>query len=731
MLEVVEGIIEEIIFRNDDNGYTVFDICVEDSIFTLVGIVPDINEGEKVKANGRWITHDDYGDQFKVENLEVMPPDDVDSIKRYLASGFIKGIGPATAEKIVAHFGVETLNVMGNSPEKLSEVKGITVQKAFEIGEQFTGQWKLREAVLFLQQYDISSLLAMKIYKEFGDNTVNKVKNNPYSICDEIYGVGFRTADKIAYNMGVDINSRERISSGLRYVLVMASMEGHTYLLVDDLVVRACKSLNTEEDLVRDEVESLTVGGKLITEEERIYLKELYKNEVDIAFFIKMLLKNSSKIDDKKIDKVIEEFQKSEDINLDDIQKGAVKEALVNGVTVITGGPGTGKTTIIKTIIELMKREDLEVFLAAPTGRAAKRMTEATGYEAKTIHRMLEAGYMGEGESLNFARNQENPLDADVVIIDEMSMVDVILMDNLLKAIKENTKIILVGDSDQLPSVGPGNVLRDIISSGVVKCIRLQEIYRQEESSFIVTNAHKINRGEYPNSNDKSGDFFFLNTTDSNQIINKMIGLVKTRLPNTYGYDSINDIQVLSPMRKGVLGINNLNARLQEELNPPSANKMEKKFGDIIFREGDKVMQIKNNYDMEWQKKNGLEFGMGVFNGDVGRITEIDLDTRIVEVIYDDDKIVEYKYDQLSEVELAYAVTVHKSQGSEFPAIVMPIFQGPPMLMCRNVLYTAVTRASKLVVLVGSQSSAVSMVDNDKEISRFSSLCEKLKNNIH
>jgi len=728
----IEGTIEEIIFRNEANGYTVCDIRSGKEIVTAVGYMPFINSGESIKACGRWVNHPDYGEQFKVETYEKILPETADAIEKYLASGIVKGVGPVTAAKIVEKFGAATLDIIHNEPERLAEIKGISLSKAYAIGQALDEQRELRKVVMFLQEYGISPSACVKIYRAYGSMAVSKIKENPYRLCEDLFGIGFRTADRIAMRLGIDPISEFRIKSGIKYILSYAAADGHTYLPEALLKERACSLLDTEIPDIEDALVSLVFEKAVIMEKSpesnNVYLAPFFHAEQNVCKRLAELSQASFSMRLYDFEDKLRKLEEEEGIELAGKQKEAIREAMTSGVLVITGGPGTGKTTIIKTIIKLLSGEGHKISLAAPTGRAAKRMTEATGFEARTIHRLLEIGYTGDENELLFQRNENNPIEADAIIIDEMSMVDILLMNHLLKAVPPGARLILVGDVDQLPSVGPGCVLGDIIKCGLVKTVRLTEIFRQAEESMIIVNAHKINNGEFPVLNEKDKDFFFVQRKNLDAIVQTVVDLCCRRLPDTYGFDPMKDIQVLSPSRKSPAGVISLNTELQKALNPQESKKAEKAFRDFVFREGDRVMQIKNNYSLRWEKP-GDKFvdGTGVFNGDVGRIIKIDDEAQMIEVLFDDEKLVEYDFSILDEIEPAYAITIHKSQGSEFPVVVMPVFAGPPVLMTSNLLYTAVTRAKKMVVLVGDENSLKNMVDNRRETMRFSGLLEKLK----
>ena len=735
MAETVKGYVEKIVYRNDENGYTVFSLAHEGEEITCVGYVAVLNEGEHIQAMGEFTQHPVYGEQFLLESYEVLEPEDAFSIEQYLSSGAIKGIGKALAARIVQKFGDSTFRIIMEEPGRLAEVKGISERMAIEIYRQFEEKRDMRNAMMFLQKYNITGNLAAKIYQEYGQRMYDIIRENPYRLAEDITGVGFRTADEIASRVGIEPNSDYRIKAGILYILMQASAEGHVYLPEPELMQRAGDLLLCEEDQVRKQVTNLSLEKKIIvveTGQERvIYSAVFYYMELNIARMLHELnikyYYNSEELN-KKLAR-IEDMTKTV---LDEQQRIAFKEAVYNGLLIITGGPGTGKTTLINAIIKFFEMEGLSILLAAPTGRAAKRMSEATGYEARTIHRMLELSKLtqGDGDNYTFQRNETNPLETDVLIIDEMSMVDIGLMNALLKAVPVGTRLILVGDVNQLPSVGPGNVLKDIINSHCFNVVKLTKIFRQEEGSDIIVNAHKINAGEQINLDNKSKDFFMLRRNEANVISAVIINLVKNKLPK-YVNATPFDIQVLTPMRKGELGVEKLNKALQEALNPPAPDKKEKEYHDMVFREGDKVMQIKNNYQLTWEIKSifgiTVQTGTGVFNGDAGIILEINPFAEYMTVEFDDNRLVNYSFSQLDELELAYAVTVHKSQGSEYPAVVIPILDGPRLLFNRNLLYTAVTRAKNCVVIVGSDKMVKYMIDNESEQKRYSRLSEQIK----
>jgi len=732
-LIVIEGVIEDIIYTNDSNGYTVCELLCDKERFTAVGYMPFINVGETIRASGRWVSHPDYGDQFRVEIYEKVMPQTSEAIEKYLASGIVKGVGPATAAKIVERFGEKTLEIIEKTPQRLAEIKGISPAKAEAIASALNEQRGLREIVMFLQEYGISPSVCVKIYRAYAHNAIQVIKENPYSLCDDIFGIGFKTADRIAMKLGIDPVSKFRIKSGIKYILSHAASNGHTYIPENILREKAAELLGVGDVDIEDALISLIFDRAAVSEKGKdannIYLSSFYNAELGVCKRLIALSQTRFELDDAAFRDKLEKHQQDEGIELAQRQVEAIREAMINGVLVITGGPGTGKTTIIKAIIKLLMGDGFKVALAAPTGRAAKRMTETAGFEAKTIHRLLEIGYASlEENELFFQRNENNPIDADVIIIDEMSMVDILLMNHLLKAVRPGTRLILVGDVDQLPSVGPGCVLEDIIRSNVVKTVRLTEIFRQAEESMIIVNAHRINRGEMPVLENTNKDFFLVPRLGLDNIVNTVVDLCSRRLPDAYGIDPMKDIQVLSPCKKGPAGIINLNIELQKVLNPPGRRKAEKESRGYVFREGDRVMQVKNNYSLRWEKLDDrLVDGLGVFNGDVGMLTRIDEEARMLEVLFDDDRVVEYDFSILDEIEPAFAITVHKSQGSEFPVVVMPVFQGPPLLMTRNILYTAVTRARNMVILVGDEYSLKKMVENEREALRYTGLLDKLK----
>lgn len=731
-VESLAGYVEHIIYRNADNGYTVLNLVSGEDEITCVGIFSAIAEGENIEAQGEYTEHPTYGQQFKVTSFEEKAPEDEEAIERYLGSGAIKGIGLAMAARIVRHFKEDTFRIIEEEPERLAEIKGISNRKAMEIASQVNEKRDLRQAMIFLQQYGITMNLAVKVYQAYGQDVYGIIRENPYRLADDIDGVGFRTADEIAARVGIRMDSDFRVRSGILYTLLQASGEGHTYLPETELTPRASKLLNVTAEQVEKQYMDLAIERKIILkqmeDQTQIYAASFYYMEANTATMLKRL-NVSYDVSDAEIEQRIRGIEKKSGMTLDEHQVTAVKEAVRNGLLVITGGPGTGKTITINTIIRYFELEGLEIFLAAPTGRAAKRMSETTGFEARTVHRMLELNGGAEGSG-GFERDESNPLEADVIIVDEMSMVDISLMYSLLKAISVGTRLILVGDVNQLPSVGPGSVLRDIIQSHACNVVMLTKIFRQASTSDIIVNAHKINHGEEVILDNKSMDFFFLKRYDADVIINVVLQLIKQKLPKFVDATPY-DIQVLTPMRKGLLGVERLNGILQRYMNPPANDKVEKEYGSTVFREGDKVMQTKNNYQLAWEirTKFGLtvDKGLGIFNGDMGIIRQINDFAEQMIIEFDEGRMVEYPYKLLDELELAYAITIHKSQGSEYPAVVIPLLSGPMMLMNRNLLYTAVTRARKCVTLVGNEVTFQQMIQNTSQQKRYSGLCDRLK----
>ncbi len=734
-MATVCGFVEKIKYRNEDNGYTVLSLVNAGEEYTLVGSFHYISEGEMIEAVGSMTEHPVYGEQMTVESYEIKAPEDTAAMERYLGSGAIKGIGAALASRIVRRFKADTFRVMEEEPERLSEVKGVSEKMAMSISQQVEEKKEMRQAMMFLQEYGITMNLAVKIYQEYGPRLYSILKENPYQLADDIPGVGFKMADEIARKAGIFTDSDFRIKCGVLYILLQATGNGHTYLPEEELLSQASELLKIEPSFIEKHLMDMQLDKRLVIRELEgkriVYASQYYYMELNVA---KMLhdLNIRGRMPEEEIQIQLLKLQREEQIELDEKQVQAVVEAVNSGLLIITGGPGTGKTTTINTIIRFFESQEMEILLAAPTGRAAKRMTEATGYEARTIHRLLElTGVPGDDRSLgmHFERNEENPLDADAVIIDETSMVDIHLMQSLLKAINPGTRLILVGDVNQLPSVGPGNVLRDMIDSGSFNVVMLTKIFRQATQSDIVVNAHKINRGEQVPLGKKSNDFLFIKREDPNAIINAMITLVQDKLPG-YVHAKTYDIQIMTPMRKGAIGVERLNTILQEYLNPPGDGKAEKETAGVTYRVGDKVMQIKNNYNIEWEVRNKygipMDKGTGVYNGDMGIVREINAFAELVTVEFDEGRMVDYSFKQLEELELAYAITIHKSQGSEYPAVVIPVFSGPRMLMTRNLIYTAVTRAKSCVCLVGMPETFGDMVNNEMEQRRYSGLKDRI-----
>ena len=742
-MEKVKGYIDHIIYRNTDNGYTVLNLISDEEEITCVGTFRTIDKGENIEAEGIYTSHPVYGEQFKVENYQITAPDDTLSMERYLGSGAIKGVEEALAARIVKKFGKETFRIIEEEPERLAEVKGISERKAKEIAVQVYEKRDARDAMTFLQKYGISNTLAIRIYEAYGMNLYGVMKENPYQLAEDIDGIGFRIADAIASKIGIHTDSDYRIRSGLLFTLLQAGAEGHCYLPESLLLRKAGELLELEPSLMEAQLQNLAMDKKIVIKmpeegsgDRKVYGMTYYYAELNCA---KMLhdLNISVREDDylpseeRKILEKIAALEKELEIELDELQKKAVLESIKNGILILSGGPGTGKTTTINMIIRYFLSEEMDIFLAAPTGRAAKRMTETTGYEAKTIHRLLElnGAVSGEAKAARFEKNEENPLEADVIIIDEMSMVDIFLFQSLLRAVPVGTRLIMVGDVNQLPSVGPGQVLQDLLKSGRFPVVMLEKIFRQAQESDIILNAHRIHAGQDIVLDNKSRDFFFLERNDVNVIYKHMIQLILEKMPPYVGAQPY-DIQVLTPMRKGKLGVETLNGILQKYLNPPSEKKKEHMGGNTLFREKDKVMQIKNNYQLEWEVVSQygipIDKGTGVFNGDIGMIMEISEYTRSMVIEFDEHRRVTYSFDQLDEIELAYAVTIHKSQGSEYPAVIMPLLSGPKMLFNRNLLYTGVTRARNCVTILGSSMTLREMVDNNYENRRYTGLAERI-----
>ncbi len=723
----IEGEIEDIVYQNDENGYTVCAIEWENEPVTMVGILPSLMIGDSVAAMGEWVNHPTYGKQFKVSYFEKSMPADEKSMLRYLSSRSVKGIGPALAKRIIDRFGERAFDVLENNPDLLSDIQGISMRKAREISQNFREQFGVRNIMMFFSGY-FGMTTSVRIYKRWGNHAVDLVKSNPYILCDEIYGIGFERADAMAQSLGLARDSDERIRAGLHYVLRFnSSANGHCFLPREKLIAASAKLLEVGEEEVERVLMGLCRSADLIlnnnSEEKAVYLPEFFTAETYAASKLVSLSRISLFGSIDRVEELIRQTEISEGIKYATAQLKAIRTAIEKPVTVLTGGPGTGKTTIIKAIVNIFRKVGMEIALAAPTGRASKRMTQSTGFEAKTLHRLLEMEYSPE-DKVNFARNEKRPLEFDAVIVDELSMVDIQLFSSLLKAIKPGTRLVLIGDSDQLPSVGAGDVLWDTISSNAFSVCLLDRIFRQKGESDIVENAHRINRGEMPRPSDKNGDFFFMKRKSVADAAQTVVSLCRDRLPKTYGEGILDDIQVISCTRKGDLGTERLNLALQEALNPPSNKKDEKIVGSIVYRVGDKVMQIRNNYDAEWyEAANEDHRGFGVFNGDIGYIESIDFEDNSLTVSFDG-KIVCYPFEELNEIEHAFAVTVHKSQGSEYPVVILPVLNPPPMLATRNLIYTAVTRAKKMVILVGDESSVQRMIENDHKALRYTGLCE-------
>ena len=733
-MEALNGIVESIVFKSSDTGYTVIKFRENNIIHTAVGVLPHVKEGQNLKITGSWVNHSQFGKQFKVEECEEILPTSKDGIEKYLSSGIIQGIGPVTAKKIVNKFGEDTLNILDNNIERLKEIEGIGKKKLETIIESYREQRELKNITIFLQTHGLSVNQCLKIYKKYGASSVDTVKNNPYILCDEISGIGFKTSDKIARSLGIEVDSPFRIQSGIRYVINEFCANGHTFMPKDELIKEASNVLTVSGDIIEENIKNAALDRKIklekINDKEGVFTIPNYYCELGITNRILTLAISNFQDISVDVDHLILQFEKKNNITFAESQKDAIISAFQNGIEIITGGPGTGKTTIIKCIIEIFETCGLKVLLGAPTGRAAKRMSESTGKEATTIHRMLDMGVFEKEESVFVTNAEEHSLEADVVIIDEASMIDITLMNALLKSIKVGTRLIIVGDVDQLPSVGAGNVLNDFIESGFTKVVRLKEIFRQGKESMIVVNAHKINKGEMPKLNEKGTDFFFIRNDIQEGILNTIIDLINTRLPKfNSNWDKLKSIQVLVPMKKGVLGVTNLNERIQNVLNPKAPYKKEKEFRSMIFREGDKVMQIKNNYSLKWTRiaGKGEHEGAGVFNGDMGFIENIDLEGKKLSIIFDDERKVIYDFMYLDELDLAYAITIHKSQGSEFPVVIIPAYMGAPLLMNRNLLYTGITRAKEMVVVVGIPKALKYMVDNTRSMERYSSLNWRIK----
>ncbi len=742
-MEKIKGFIEHIIYRNADNGYTVLNLQCGEKELTCVGFLKTMDQGETIEAEGAYTTHPVYGEQFRIERYEIVPPGDEAGIERYLGSGAVKGVGAALAARIVKRFGADTYRIIEEEPERLAEIKGISERKAREIAAAVYEKRDAREAMTFLQQYGISNTLSIRIYDHYGPRLYGILKENPYQMAEDIQGIGFRIADEIAARAGVHMDSDYRIRSGVLYTLMQAGAEGHCYLPQNILLRRAGELLRLEPAVIEPQLANLAMDKKLVIKRSpdpeeicRVYTASYYYAELNCARMLHDLNVSVNEevlpAEEEAILKKIGELQRELDIELDDLQRRSVLESAKNGIFILSGGPGTGKTTTINAIIRFFLAEGMDIYLAAPTGRAAKRMTEATGYEARTLHRLLElSGVLSEeSKSARFEKNEENPLEADVIIVDEMSMVDIFLFQALLRAITVGTRLIMVGDVNQLPSVGPGQVLRDIMASERFPTVVLERIFRQAGESDIVRNAHRIHAGDMLPLDNKSRDFFFLERNDVNVIYKHMIQLITDKLPRYVDAEPY-EIQVLTPMRKGSLGVETLNGILQRYLNPPSSDKREYTSGDTLFRERDKVMQIKNNYQLEWEivSRYGIPIdkGAGIFNGDIGTIVRIDEQAGEVTVEYDEHRRVTYLFAQLDEIELAYAVTIHKAQGSEYPAVIMPLLSGPRMLFNRNLLYTGVTRAKNCVTILGSRDTLRGMIDNNVQNRRYTGLADRIR----
>ena len=734
MPEETIGIVSEIKFTNEDNGYTVCEVTGTDGDdFTAVGNMPGISPGENVHLFGDWVIHASYGPQFRVDTFETVVPQTEVQILMYLSAGIVKGIGPSTAKKIVDKFGDKSLDVLRDEPLRLSSIKGISDAKALQMNESFLSKTVMQSLVMFLQPFGVTPAFAVKVFKALGTGAVSKIKENPYILC-EIEGIGFKTADKIAFQMGFNPFDEKRLDQGVLFTMREFILSGNTYSEPDTIVSSSAHMLSCDKEAAESALMRLISSGNVtreyIDDKTALYLPAYYNAELGTARKIASLCSVPVRSTPEKTGQIISSIEKLSNITLSKEQTKACIMACTNNVFIITGGPGTGKTTIIKTIISVMERENKTVALCAPTGRAAKRMTETCGLEAKTIHRLLEFNF-ADGENQSFQRCESFPIDEDVIIVDEMSMVDILLMYSLVRALKPGAQLIMSGDADQLPSVGAGNVLRDMIDSGKIPMIRLSEIYRQASESMIIVNAHKINSGEEPVLNLKNKDFFFIDKPDTESILSTISDLCSKRLPKAYGYNPLSDIQVISPSRKTTLGVSELNRVLQEKLNPKSPKKDERESGNTVYRTGDKVMQIKNNYTILWKDIKTGKHGEGIFNGDIGIIAEINNKERYVKIIFDEDKQANYEFSQLEEIDLAYSVTVHKSQGNEFPAVIMPMYPSSNMLMSRNLLYTALTRAKELVVLVGKRDVMYKMIKNNRENDRKCGLRNKLKDLIY
>ena len=737
-MESLKGYVDRIMFQNEENGYTVIRLLVEERELICVGHCMGISQGENIEAWGTYEVHPTYGKQFHIAEYVVAIPTDVIGIERYLGSGAIKGVGEKLAARIVKAFGDDAFRIIEEEPERLAEIKGISLKMAQAIAVQMEEKKDLREAMVYLSGFGITNHLAVKIYEKYQMDTYRILRENPYQLAEDIQGVGFRIADEIAAKVGIHADSDYRIRCGVFYALQQATLEGHVYLPLEELLTRSAELLGVREDAIRAQIGNLAMDRKLVIKGEAVFPAVHYYAELSCA---KMLYDLSVCMDqdlllpakEAALDRRLEKLAAQQGLELDELQMHAVKESIRNGVFILTGGPGTGKTTTINMIIKYFESEGLDIFLAAPTGRAAKRMTEATGFEARTIHRMLELNSAlseDDGHRVSFERNEENPLEADVIIIDETSMVDLRIFQALLKAIVPGMRLILVGDASQLPSVGPGQVLRDLLDSKCFPSVELQKIYRQDEASDIVVNAHLINQGKEIRMDNKSKDFFLLERNDPAVIYKHMVQLIRDKLPG-YVNATPYDIQVLTPMRKGPLGCETLNGILQQYLNPAQPGKAEHVAGEVTYRVGDKVMQVKNNYQLEWEilgKYNiVVDRGQGVFNGDMGRIVEISETSSRLTVEYDECRRVSYPFSELDQLELSYAITIHKSQGSEYPAVLLPILGGPRMLLTRNLLYTAITRAKSCVTILGRSEVIREMIANASENKRYTALADRIR----
>lgn len=733
-MEELEGQVMDIIYQNEVNSYTIAVFDTADDELTIVGYLPFVNPGDTLKVSGKMVTHQEYGEQFKVETFEKTEPRTLEALEIYLSSGSIKGIGPATAKKIIKKFGENTIEILRNNSIELAKISGITMEKAVQMGESFNENWELWKIVSFLEQFGISASQAKNIYKDLGQNAIEEIKKNPYILVDKVRGIDFKQIDKMAMDIGIEVQNDSRVRSGIKYSLNLVSYNGHCCIIKENLIEFVKNILGVPKEIIEDEIINLKVNEEIAVEKredetEWVYLIPFYKAEDNIVTRLMIIdtSRNVKKI--SNIEKELKEIEKNDRIELSEKQVEAIKAVNDNNVCIITGGPGTGKTTIIKNIIELYKKKGKKVVLCAPTGRAAKRMTEMTGEEAKTLHRLLEIGKTGEENQLIDVDLNVQMIDGDVVIVDEMSMVDLFLMNYLVKAIYQGTKLVLVGDVDQLPSVGPGSILKDIINSEKITMIKLDKIFRQAAKSKIVQNAHRVNNGQNFIKKDEieglNNDFFYLNERNQDKIIENILTLCNGRLKNYGDYEFFKNIQVITPTKKGNLGTKELNKELQKILNPPQKGKKEKAVGQVIYRVGDKVMQIKNNYDIMWSKDR--ENGTGVFNGELGRIVDIDTSDGAIQVKFDDEKEVWYEYSDLEQLEHAYAITVHKSQGSEFDVVIMPISQSSPMLLTRNLLYTAITRAKKLIIIIGSDKVIQFMIQNVDSKKRNTGLEYKLR----